>query len=123
MGLATRLLWLKGFLDRKGVSMYGELLPIGSVVCLKGGEKRLMVVGRVTGSSDAVVHDYSAVLYPEGLQGSSSLYFFDDASIDCVYSVGYQDEEEAAFKERVLSRLGKLEVRDGSLVSLAVDSE
>ena len=98
--------------------MYGKLLPIGSVVQLHNGEKRLIVVGRVLAGPDDVVHDYAGVLYPEGMGAPSALYFFEDAAIEHVFGVGFQDAEEADFKDAVLSRLGRLEVRDGEIVSV-----
>ena len=101
--------------------MKANLLPIGSVVQLRNGERRLMVTGRVIASSDDVVHDYCAVLYPDGLTGSDSLYFFDQDVVDVVYGVGFQDAEEAAFKAAVLSNVENPQVRDGQIVNLAVD--
>ena len=96
--------------------MNRDLLPIGSVVLLKGGEKRLMICGRiqVQGGSD-VIYDYSACLYPEGITSSDSMYFFNNDAIDVVYFIGYQDEEEFGYKE-FLNSLGELEVRDGMIV-------
>ena len=44
-----------------------NLLPIGSVVLLKGGVKRLMIYGvRQTDKKDNTEYDYIGVLYPEG---------------------------------------------------------
>ena len=48
-----------------------EYLPLGSVITLKNGSKRLMIVGRLQnqiGSKD--IYDYAAVLWPEGLVDS-----------------------------------------------------
>ena len=97
--------------------MYGNLLPIGSVVQLRGGEKRIMVVGRVVASTDDAVHDYMGVLYPEGMTGSDSFYFFESDSIERVFAVGFQDGEEADYRDEVLSKLGELVARDGVIVS------
>lgn len=96
--------------------MKRDLLPIGSVVLLKGGEKRLMICGRiqVQGGSD-VIYDYSACLYPEGITTSDGMYFFNNDAIDVVYFIGLQDEEEFAFRD-FLDSLGELEVRDGAIV-------
>ena len=52
-------------MKRKDEKMYKDLLPIGSVVLLKGGEKRLMVCGRVVCSGDSEeIHDYVGCYYP-----------------------------------------------------------
>ena len=49
-----------------------ELLPLGTVVTLKQGKKRLMIVGRLQNQvgSDKI-YDYAAVLWPEGVLDSS----------------------------------------------------
>lgn len=75
-----------------------EFLPIGSVVQLKGTEKKLMVIGRVQ-ICDGKVHKYSGVLYPEGFIGSDNLYLFEEADIERLYYVGMQDEEELLYRK------------------------
>ena len=63
--------------------MYKNLLPIGSVVLLKGGEKRLMICGRIqTRAGSDRVYDYSACLYPEGITGPAGMYFFDREAVE-----------------------------------------
>lgn len=97
--------------------MYSDLLPVGSVVLLKGGEKRVMICGRIQSKQgEDVVYDYSACYYPEGILGSDNMFFFNRDAIERVYFVGFQDEEELKFQEQVLQKLGKLEVRDGKIV-------
>ena len=97
--------------------MYKELLPIGSVVLLKGGEKRVMICGRIqTRSSDSTIYDYCACYYPEGIVGADSLFFFNHDAIERVFFMGFQDVEELAFHEQVLDRLGELTVEDNKIV-------
>lgn len=97
--------------------MYKDLLPIGSVVLLKGGEKRLMICGRIQVRADEdIIYDYSACYFPEGIIDSDSMFFFNRDAIERVYFVGCQDEEELTFRAGVLDKLGELEVRDGSIV-------
>lgn len=56
--------------------MHKNLLPIGSVVLLRGGEKRLMICGRIqTRAGSDKVYDYSACLYPEGITGRPAVRF------------------------------------------------
>ena len=98
--------------------MYKELLPIGTVVLLEGGEKRLMICGRViVGGQDDQIHDYVGCYYPEGIIDSSKLYFFDHDAIEDVFFIGFQDREEIEYKRNVLSVLdGKeLIVKDGQI--------
>ena len=96
---------------------YAKLLPIGSVVLLTGGEKRLMITGRVqTRVGDTRVYDYSGCLYPEGVSVPSATYFFDHDAIDHLFFVGFQDEEELMFRFERLGKLGELQVDEGGNV-------
>ncbi len=98
--------------------MYKDLLPIGSVVLLHGGEKRVMICGRIqTKAGDETIYDYSACLYPEGILGSDSMYFFNRDAIDRLFFVGFQDLEEIEYSKQVLGQLGELEIKDGKIVT------
>ena len=48
--------------------MEKEFLPVGSVVLLKGGTKRVMVTGFCSVDNDDTtkIYDYTGCLYPEG---------------------------------------------------------
>ena len=97
--------------------MYKDLLPLGSVVLLKGGSKRLMIIGRIqsrAGSNE--IYDYSGCFFPEGLTDPHSLYFFNRDAIEKTFFLGCQDEEELLFHQQVLDQLGELEIRDGQIV-------
>ncbi len=95
---------------------YKDLLPIGSVVLLKGGEKRVMIVGRIqTKAGDDKIYDYCAIYFPEGLVSSDSVFFFNRDAIEIVYFIGLQDEEELSYRQQFLDQLSELEVRDGRL--------
>lgn len=98
--------------------MYKNLLPIGSVVLLKGGNKRVMICGRIqTRAGSDRIYDYSACYFPEGITAADRIFFFDRDAIDRVFFLGCQDAEELAFRANVLDKLGELEVRDGRIVS------
>ncbi len=97
--------------------MYKDLLPIGSVVLLKGGEKRIMICGRIQAKAgENEIYDYSACYYPQGIVDPTSMFFFNRDAIDKVFFIGFQDAEEIAFREQVLDQLGELEIKDGSIV-------
>lgn len=96
--------------------MERNLMPIGSVVLLKEGKKRLMICGRIQCQEGSdTIYDYVGCLYPEGVLNSSSMYFFNNEQIDSLYFIGFQDEEELKYRE-FLDNLGELEVRDGVIV-------
>lgn len=79
-----------------------KYLPIGSVVLLNEAEKRLMICGRVqTDIATEKQYDYSACLYPEGLIDSKELYMFNNEDINTVFFMGFQDQEEFAFRKYI----------------------
>ena len=79
-----------------------ELLPIGSIVLLKEGTKKLMVFGiRQTDAQSGREYDYSGVLYPEGNLGNETWFLFDDENIEKVFFRGYEDKEREDFLEKL----------------------
>lgn len=75
-------------------------LPIGSIVLLKGGTKKVMICGRIQEHIEQhKIYDYCACLYPEGILDPEQMYLFQDEDIDKVFFIGMQDEEEFAFRE------------------------
>lgn len=75
-----------------------DLLPIGSVVRLKEGKKRVMVFGvKQTSKGSDEEHDYIGVIYPEGNMGEELQFFFDHDSIEEVVFRGYEDQERNNF--------------------------
>lgn len=78
------------------------LLPIGSVVRLKGAEKRLMIFGvRQTNEQTNQEYDYIGVLYPEGNMGEEMRFLFDHSDIDQIVFQGYSDEERVQFLDKL----------------------
>ena len=77
-----------------------DLLPIGSIVILKDGVKRLMVSGIMQSDADVKggePFDYIGVLYPEGHIGGEYQFMFNHQDIDHIIFRGYEDEERTAF--------------------------
>lgn len=73
-----------------------EYLPIGSVVYLKNGFKKVMVIGRgmvISREDQEVFFDYCAVQFPEGLLGDEVAYFQHD-DIEKVVFTGLSDEDD-----------------------------
>ena len=74
------------------------LLPIGSVVLLKNGKKKVMVYGiKQTDQSSGLEYDYISVLYPEGNMGDGTQFLFNHEDIDDIFFRGYEDEEREGF--------------------------
>lgn len=75
-------------------------LPIGSIVQLHGGTKKVMICGRLQEHVEShEIYDYCACLYPEGVINPEELYLFHDKDIHKVFFIGMQNEEEFAFRE------------------------
>lgn len=79
-----------------------ELLPLGSVVTLKGGQKRIMIVGRMhKESATDRWFDYAAVLWPEGIIRSDRLFLFNQEDIRLIHFIGLQDVQEFSFRSQL----------------------
>ncbi len=80
-----------------------DFLPLGSVVVLKGGARRVIIIGRglnVANEGETYFFDYGGVPYPTGLIGNRMAYFNHDA-IERVFFKGYTDDQD----EIVVNRL------------------
>lgn len=90
---------------------YDKYLPIGTVVMLKGGEKRAMITGFCSTAEDEPdkIYDYNGCLYPEGLLSSDQTLLFDHSQIDKIYHVGLSDQEDKEFKEKLKSMIENLD--------------
>lgn len=86
------------------------LLPIGSVVLLKNSTKRVMIIGvcQNEAGKQNVIWDYSACYFPEGYLGSDEVFLFNNENIERVFALGYQDEEQLTFKDKVDQLIIKL---------------
>lgn len=70
--------------------MIEPLLPIGSVIRVKNGDFKLLVVGFYP-ESDGRSYDYLGVPYPQGLLEFPNFLLFDFEQIDEVLYKGYID--------------------------------
>lgn len=79
--------------------MLKELLPIGSVVLLKNGTKKLMITGIKPVSEDKPdkVFDYIGVIYPEGFLSNEYNFLFNHNDINDIIFVGYNNLEREEF--------------------------
>lgn len=80
-----------------------EYVPLGSVVYLKGGIKKLLVVARAINASNngkQYFFDYGGVLYPEGITGDQMAYFNHD-DISSIFFRGCDDGENKGMTEAI----------------------
>lgn len=80
-----------------------DFLPLGSVVILKGGVQKVIIVARglvakLTG--DPVFFDYGGVLYPQGLVGENIMYF-NSEDIRLTVFEGFKDSDDALMTESI----------------------
>lgn len=87
-----------------------KYLPIGSVVMLKGGTKRLMIIGlcAVTETDKNKMWDYSGCLYPEGVLTSKQTCVFNHEQIEKIYHLGLIDDDEINFKKQMKEFINKI---------------
>lgn len=79
-----------------------KLLPIGSVVLLKEGKKRLMIYGILQkNKNEEKEFDYVGVLYPEGHIGNKFQYLFNHEDIEEIVFRGFEDAERENFLEKL----------------------
>ncbi|WP_207694352.1 hypothetical protein DOK67_0000938 [Enterococcus sp. DIV0212c] len=81
--------------------MEKKLYPLGTIVYLKEGTQKIMVVARGVVYQDEetksdVFVDYMGCAYPEGIDPSQTL-FFNEENIDQVVHEGFSDEDELRF--------------------------
>ena len=83
--------------------MKEKFLPIGTVVTLKGGTVKLMIVGfcAISPDHEGLMFDYSAVPYPVGeiIEGGRGLFNHDQ--IEIINHMGYESEEDEEYKQEI----------------------
>lgn len=89
-----------------------KYLPIGTVVMLKGGKKRVMITGFccVDDNDDKnkdKVYDYCGLLYPEGYVFKNQMFLFDHVQIEKIFYLGLNDDENKQFQEKLSNYLTK----------------
>ena len=90
--------------------MRKELLPIGSVVLLKEGTKKIMITGFCpVAKGETEMHDYAGCLYPEGIIESDKNLVFNHDQIDEIYFIGFINIEEQDFKNKLYKELSEKE--------------
>lgn len=81
------------------MSIIKELLPAGSVVLLKGGIKKTLIIGmfQIVEDHPGEVYDYIGVPYPEGYMGANNVYVFQHEDINDIIFKGYTNPERDDF--------------------------
>ncbi len=98
-------------MEEQKKNKYGKYLPIGTVVLLKTGKKRLMITGfcpKTTKDGVDEQYDYCGVIYPEGVVTLEQILLFNHNQISKIYHMGLaNDEEEENFKSKLAELYNK----------------
>jgi len=90
--------------------MNKSLLPIGTVVLLKGATKKLMITGYYSKAADSnKIYTYNACIFPEGYM-ENTFCLFDANQIDEVFYKGLENDE---FEKYTNNLSPKVEVSSG----------
>lgn len=97
--------------------MYDRTLPIGSVVLLKNGNKRAMIIGyyQYKDGDRTKIYDYVGVGYPEGFIQSESLALFDHSQIEILYAIGHQDAGWPIFQGKLAEAIAISDKENGRI--------
>lgn len=78
-----------------------KILPIGSVVRLKGmtDGMSMMIAGYYPlEESIEKIFEYSGILYPQGFIGDRSIFLFDSEDVEEIIFEGYSDREGEEYR-------------------------
>ncbi len=75
-----------------------KYLPIGTIVFLKGGNKKVMITSYLIFSNgddkDKKMYDYGGCQFPEGVMDSNTAIGFNHPDIEKVVFLGYKDDDD-----------------------------
>lgn len=75
---------------------FSEYLPIGTVLLLKGAQKKVMITGHspIDMERKDRIYGYLGCIFPEGIIKSDENILFNAKDIDKIFFKGYVDEEQ-----------------------------
>ena len=93
--------------------MLEQVLPIGTVVVLKGANKRIMIFGYQKSPNESLdkIYDYIGCSYPEGFIGAEYMFMFDHSDIEHIFALGLQNEEQINFRKDLENELDRMNLR------------
>ncbi len=83
--------------------MKEKFLPLGTVVLIKGGTKKVMITGfcAVTEEDKNKIWDYRGCPFPEGIMESEGVALFDHDQISEIVHIGFENPESINFSDRL----------------------
>lgn len=99
---------------------FKRFLPIGTVVLLRGGSKKIMITGYCAYEKENPnqMYDYNGCIYPEGYISSELVCLFNHKQIHKIYHLGYANEENAKWKEKLNEYVDKLDKGEEAVLEI-----
>lgn len=96
--------------------MFERVLPIGTIVLLKGAEKRIMIIGycKYKGDDTSKIYDYAGCVYPEGYISPDTTALFDHDQIDVIFSLGFRNMVQHEFQLKLEQALADMAAENGT---------
>lgn len=97
-----------------------EYLPLGSIVTIKGGIRKYVIVARglqVDLNKDKKFFDYGGCYYPEGIIGDQLIYF-QHADISNVIARGYSDDDDRMMVQNIHNAIEELDIERADVKKL-----
>ena len=95
--------------------MQDKYLPIGTVVLLKGGEKKVMITSYLIfpmgKETDKKMFDYGGCPFPEGIVDSTHTVVFNHGQIEKIIYLGLKDDEQQKFNELLIGTTDEIRKR------------
>lgn len=94
-----------------------KFLPLGTVVLLKDGVHKVMIIGycAVENNSSRKLYDYVGCLFPEGLIKLDQHLLFEHKNIVKIFSLGFKNKESTQFTNSLKKYVGNKVGKDGLL--------
>lgn len=91
-----------------------KYLPIGTVCLLDNATKKVMIIGFAAKGKESgdKMFDYVGCMYPEGMLSSEQNLLFNHNQIKEIYYMGYSNNEDKEFKNRLVDLVNKLETNN-----------
>lgn len=96
------------------------MLPLGSIIILKGNTKKMMIISRVIAvpvKGNIYRFDYGACLYPEGVVGENLIYF-NHEDIFKIVQEGYTNDENELMLENIAAVIDETDIPKGNVAEL-----
>ncbi len=102
-----------------------DFLPIGSIILLKGGTKKIMITGfcSIAQNNKHKLYDYIGCYYPEGVINSDEVCMFNNDQISNILFKGFDNQEEVMLKDKLKDKLKNITLdSDHNIVDKVIDA-